>query len=201
MKEKQFIISISREYGSAGHEIAQKLAEELGLPLYDRNILEQIADKMNTSVEVLEKYDERPRNKFLTRTVNGYSNSMEENLSQMQFDYLRSVAKEGNSFVVVGRCSETVFRSHEGLVSIFVTGDRETKISHVMEKYQLSRGDAIAKINRHDKKRKAYHNHFSDHKWGSSLTYDLCINSSRLGVDLSVDILKKYLEDRMKAYQ
>ncbi len=196
--KKQLIISISREYGSAGHEIAEKLAEELDLPLYDRNILDHIADKLDSSVETLEKYDEKPRNKLLTRTVKGHSNSMEENLSLMQFDYLRSIAEKGDSFIVVGRCSETVYKDHEGLISIFIVGDREAKIAHVMEKYQLPRNEAIAKMERHDRKRKAYHNHYSEHKWGDSRTYDLCINSTRLGLEMTVDILKKYIEDRMK---
>ena len=103
--EKQLIISIGREFGSGGHEIAEILAKHYGLNLYDKNLLQEIANEKSVEVKNLEKYDEVPRNLFMTRTVKGYSNSAEENLANMQFDYLRKKAESGESFVVVGRCS------------------------------------------------------------------------------------------------
>ena len=83
---KQLIVSISREFGSGGRDIARKVAEDMGLELYDRNMLEDIAKAMNIEPEVLEDIDEKPRNKLLSRRVKGHSNSMEENLAQMQFE-------------------------------------------------------------------------------------------------------------------
>ena len=189
----QIIISISREFGSAGHEIAEKIAKDTGLALYDRNILEEIAEEKNVNVEELKKVDEKPRNVLLSRRVQGMSSSREENLAQMQFDYLRKKADSGESFIVVGRCSETVLKDREGLVSVFVVGEREHKIEHVMEKYNLSREEAISKIDRHDRTRRRYHNHYSDFKWGDSRNYDICINGGRLGVDGTAEVLEKYI--------
>ena len=179
---KQTIITVSREFGSGGHEIAEKIASDLNLKFYDRGMLDEIADEMNVKVEVLEKYDEKPRNIMLSRKVGKYSNSMEEILAELQFDYIRKKANEGESFVIVGRCSESVLRDADGLISIFVNGNRECKIKRVMDKYALNRSEAVKKMERHDFKRKRYHNRHSDHKWGDSRYYDVCINSSPLGI-------------------
>lgn len=192
--DKQILISISREYGSRGREIAIKVAEDMGLPLYDRNILEEIAKEKGTDPKNFQDIDEKPRNKLLTRRVKGYSNSMEENLAQMQFEYLQKKADSGESFVVLGRCSETVLKGREGLVSIFVTGKREAKIQHIMDKFSISREEAIAKIYKHDISRKRYHNHYSDFKWGDSRNYDVCINSSRLGPQGTAEVLEAYIQ-------
>lgn len=192
---KQLIISISREFGSGGRDIAKKVAEDMGLELYDRNMLEDIAEKMNIEPEVLEDIDEKPRNKLLSRRVNGHSNSMEENLAQMQFEYLRRKADQGESFVVVGRCSETILKDREGLVSIFIVGDKETKINHTMEKFGISREEAATKSERHDRSRRRYHNHYSDFKWGDSRNYDMCINSSRLGMEGTAGIIETFIKN------
>ncbi|MCH5251648.1 MAG: cytidylate kinase-like family protein [Lachnospiraceae bacterium] len=191
---EQIIISISREFGTGGREIAGMIAKDLGIALYDRNILEEIAEEKNTEIEHLERVDEKPRNLLLSRKVKGYSNSMEENLAQMQFEYLRKKADSGESFVVVGRCSETVLKDREALVSIFVTGEIQDKIERIMKKDSLSEEEAKAKLNRHDKTRRKYHNHHSEHKWGDSRYYDICINSSRLGVEGTAKLLEEYIK-------
>ena len=90
-----------------------------------------------------------------------------------------------------------MLRDMDGLISIFINGDRECKIKRVMEKYALSRAEAVRKMERHDYKRKKYHNRHSDHKWGDSRYYDLCINSSPLGISGTVRVLEDYIEARM----
>lgn len=195
--EKQIMISISREFGSGGRQIAEKVAEDLGLPLYDRNLLDAIAEEKNVNAEHLQKFDEKPRNPILSRSVGGYSNSVEENLVKMQFEYLQKKADSGESFVVLGRCAETTLKGREGLVSVFVLGDREEKLVHVKDKYQLSDTEAAFKMVRHDKKRKAYHNRYSDFKWGDSRGYDLCINSTRLGIEKTAAMIENYVKERI----
>lgn len=91
---EQTIITVSREFGSGGHEIAEKIASDLGLKFYDRGMLDEIAREMNVKVEVLEKYDEKPKNIMLSRKVGKYSSSMEEILAEMQFDFIRKKAEE-----------------------------------------------------------------------------------------------------------
>ena len=195
---EQTIISVGREYGSAGHEIAERIAKELGFKFYDRNMLDEIAQEKNIEVKYLEKYEEKPRNLILSRSVKGYSNSIEEVIADMQFEYLRKKADSGESFVVVGRCAEEVLKDKEGLISIFILGDREVKLNRIKEKFHIEETEALLKMRRHDKNRKRYHNRHSDGKWGDSRNYDLCINSSTLGIDKTVDIIEKFIKD---AYQ
>lgn len=195
---KQTIISISREFGSGGHVIAEKIAQDFGLPLYDRKMLEEIAAEKNMRVEHLEKYDEKPRNIFLSRRVHGYSNSMEENVAEMQFEYIKNKADSGESFVIVGRCAETVLHGRDEMISIFILGDRDKKVERVKDKYKLDKSEAVSKINRHDKKRKQYHNTYSKYKWGDSRSYDICVNSSRLGVEQTAKSLEDYIRYRMQ---
>ncbi len=195
---KQTIIAISREFGSEGHEIARIIAEDLGLKLYDRSMLDEMADNMGIKVEVLEKHDEKPRNFFLTRTVGKYTNSMEEIVADMQFEFIKEKADSGESFVIVGRCADSVLRGMEGLITIFVIGTKEAKVKHVMDKFDLSESEALIKMARHDKKRSQYHNRHSDGRWGDSRFYDLCINSSLLGVQGTVKILEDYIHARME---
>ena len=115
----------------------------------------------------------------------------------MQFDYIRKKADSGESFVIVGRCAETVLSGHKGLISIFVVGDELAKIDRIKEVYHLSESDAIAKIRRHDKKRKQYHNRHSSFRWGDSRYYDVCINSSKLGLERTGAALENYIKERI----
>lgn len=194
---KQMLISISREFGSEGHTIARKVAADLGITLYDRNILEAIAEEKETKVEKLEQFDEVPRNMMLTRSVGEHTSSMEDHLVNIQFEFLQRKADSGESFVVVGRCAETALKGRDGLIKIFILGDKEEKHQHIKEYFHISDGEATAKIIRHDARRKLYHNRYSEFKWGDSRGYDLCINSSRLGVDKTVKIIEEYIKERM----
>lgn len=197
----QTIISVSREFGSGGHVIAEKIAQDHGLNFYDRHMLDEIANANNIEVEILEKYDEKPRNAFLSRRVGAFSNSMEEILADMQFDYIRKKAESGESFVIVGRCAETILSRHPGLISIFVTGDEQAKLARIREVYQLNDAEALAKIRRHDKKRKQYHNRHSSFRWGDSRNYDVCINSSKLGLERTGAALENYISERIRQMQ
>lgn len=196
---EQYIISISREYGSAGHEIARKIADELGIKLYDHNILDEIAKAKQTSAETWEEYDEQPIS-FLAKKIGNHSSSAEDILAQMQFKYIRAKAESGESFVVVGRCAETVLKGHKNFVRFFILGDEKDKLRRVQTKYNLSEEEALEKMAHHDKKRKLYHNQYSEYKWGDSRGYDLCINSSRLGIDGTVELIKSYLKESQKYY-
>lgn len=193
---KQVIISINREYGSGGHEIAEKIARDLELPLYDRNLLDEIAKENDINAEHFEEFDEKPRRPIISRKVRGHSNSMEEHLANMQFEYLKKKGDSGESFVVVGRCSETILRDNANLISIFILADRGDKVSRIEKKYELSAPEALMKMNRHDRNRRFYHNSHSSYRWGDSRGYDLCVNSSRLGLDGTVKMLEHYISER-----
>ena len=191
---KQLIISVGREFGSGGHIVAAKLAEHFGLPLLDSNILGEIAKEKNTSEEYLRKYDESARSLLFSRTVNGFSNSPEEIIAQMQFDYIKGRADAGESFVVIGRCADWVLRDNPGLVRVFILGDKDAKIQRTAEREGISPEKAKYRMEQADKRRKYYHNTHCENKWGDSRSYDITVNSSKLGLDGTAEVLIKYIE-------
>lgn len=195
--EKQIFVTIGREFGSAGHIIGETLAKRLGINFYDRKIMDEIAKQNNISDKELAKYDEKPKSRLFSRTVNGYSNSLEDILFEMQCKFINDKADAGESFVLIGRCGEKVLGNRDGHISIFVLGDKEEKIARVMDVYSLDRDKAYEMMRSHDKFRKAYHNSRCESKWGDSRTYDLCINSSKLGVETTVDLLEDYVKTRV----
>ena len=194
--EKQLIISVGREYGSGGHEIAERLSKHYGIQLLDHNLLDEIAAEKNLDMQQLRGREEKHWSRLASRTVRGYSSSPEENLYLLQFDYLKNKAASGESFVIVGRCSESILKEYDGLVSIFVLGDMDRKIERIMRLYQLSKEQAVRKIREKDMKRKRYHNGHCDGRWGDSRNYDITINSSKLGIDRIVTLLADYIDQR-----
>lgn len=191
---EQLIISVGRECGSGGHEIAEKLAAHYNLKLYDRNLLEEIAQERMLKHNELKKHDESHHNKLLYRTVKGMSSSPEQNVAKLQFAYLRKLAEKGESFVVVGRCAETVLRTNNNLVAIFVLGDEETKVARLMKEHDCDEKEALKIMKDGNKRRKKYHNTYCKIKWGDSRNYDISINVSRIGVDEAVKLLIDFIE-------
>ena len=195
----QLIISVGREFGSGGHEIADKLSKLYNLPLYDHNLLRELADEKNLDHADLAQYDETKKRRFFSRTVRGMSNCPAHNVAQLQFDFLKKKADSGESFVVVGRCSETVLKDNPALISLFILGDKQVKTERIMKLYDKSEKEARNLIHEHDKYRKEYHNsHFPGKKWGDSRNYEVCINSSKLGIDETVKFLASYIDARRK---
>lgn len=199
MEKKQLIISVSREFGSGGHVIAEALANIFNIPMYDHDILKEIASKdVFIDAALLEKYDEVPRNRLLYRKVNGFSNSPSENIANMQFDFLKKQAESGQSFIAVGRCSEYVLREYKGLVKLFILADAEVKTQRIMKLHNMSHDAAADWIKKTDKQRKTYHNFYCPNKWGDSRYYDICMNSSKLGIEETVNFLANYIKLRIK---
>lgn len=193
----QIIISVGREFGSGGRVIAEELAKRFQLPIYDRHLITEIANKTGMTTDEIEKLDEAPKSRLTSRRVRGFSNSIEDNIAEMQFDFIRKKAESGESFVVVGRCSESKLRDFDCLCSLFIIGDMDAKIKRIMELYQMNEQEAEDFITKKDKLRKRYHNYHVKLHWGDSRLYDLTVNSSRLGVDKTIDFLETYIKARM----
>lgn len=191
---KQLIISIGREYGSGGYQIGKKLAEKLNYEFFDRNLLEEVANSKGVDTNELSKYDEKPKKYFFSRTVRGLSNSPEQNVAEMQFALLKTKAADGDSFVVVGRCSDEIFDGLCDVVSIFIYANEEDKIKEITEVFKISESEAKRKMIRHDKKRRAYHDYFCKKPWRQLKSYDLSLNSSKLGIDGTVNFIYEYVQ-------
>lgn len=195
--KKQLIISVGREFGSGGHKIAEALAKKYDLPLYDKNLLEEIEAEKNLEPGSFCKYDEKPKRRLFYRTVKGHSNSPEENIAMHQFEYLKKKADKGDSFVIVGRCAEDVLHDYKAMISIFILGDFDVKVNRISELHNISKSKAEDIIRDKDKKRKSYHNYYCKGKWGDSRCYDFSINSSRMGIEKTVAIISDYIDMRL----
>lgn len=196
--KKQMIITLGREYGSLGRYIARQLAEKLELPLYDKENMIAEAERSGFNREIFEQYDEKNRNFLFSRSVKGLSNSIEDIIAEKELEFQQKLAESGESFVVVGRCSDWIFRDNPNALRFFVCGDYEVKLKHLMKDENMSEREAADAIKRNDKKRRAYHNLYCDSKWGDSRSYDLTINSSKYGIEKTVSVLyeavKNYFE-------
>ena len=190
---KQFIISIGREYGSGGRVIAEHLAKTLNVKFYDKNIIEHIAQEKKRNLDQLKKYDEKARNIWLSRSVDGLSNSPEDTIAQMQFDFLKERAQAGESFVVLGRCASYILRDFDCMIKVFVTSDMHHKMERIASIEHLDPVMVEDMIIKNNKKRKAYHNFYSKEKWGDSRYYDLIISTSKIGIDGACDVVLDYV--------
>ena len=194
--DKQVIITIGREYGSGGHVIAQDIAKRFNVPYYNRNLIEEVAKQNNFDTDNIKDYDESPRKYLFSRTVQGYSNSPEEILAGLQFDFIKEKAASGESFVIVGRCADYVLKDMDCVASFFIVADNEAKLQRTMETKQLSQRDAEATIKRHDRNRKTYHKDHTDMEWGNSKNYDMTINSTVLGFKKTADIIEDFVKTK-----
>lgn len=197
---KQLLITISRTYGSGGHEIGKELADRLGIGFLDRSILDKMGQELGMDPEKFRPFDEKVRNLLLSRTVRGlnerHTNSPEEILAKAQSKYILEQAEAGKSFVLIGRAGSQILKDYPGLVRFFITGDAEHRIRRIMQVRNMSRPEARNAIRRHDRTRKAYHNAYSSRKWGDPNGYEMMFSSSPLGIDGSVDLLESYLRLR-----
>ncbi len=193
----QFIISIDREYGSGGHIMAYSLADKYNIPIYDSNIIEYLSEEKGLNLDDLKKYDEKAKNRLFTRTVDGYSNSPEDIIASMQFDFLREKADNGMSFVVLGRCASSILKDNPNLISIFVTGDMPNKIKRIAGILNISEDKAESVVIKNNKKRKSYHNLYCKEKWGDSRHYELILNTSRIGIENAIQVADEYIQKRI----
>ena len=191
--KQQLLVSVGREHGSGGHYIAQLIADQLQIRLLDREIVEGTILESGYSRELVTKMDEKPVNFFSSRRIGSYSNSLEENVAEKTFEFIRNTAASGESFVVVGRCAEYILRGNPNLVSLFICGDLDEKIRRVAERAKVSEARAAELIRETDRRRKLYHNYYCDNKWGDARGYDMTVNSSKLGIEQTAAALVRYI--------
>ncbi len=196
--KKQIIVAIGREHGSGGHYIADLIARELGVKLYDKVSIEKEITSGGYSEELVSEMDEKPVNFFTSRRIGRFSNSLEVNVAEKTFAMLRSKAAEGESFVVIGRCGEQVLENNPNCISIFICGDPQFKLDRVMNKLGLNAEQAIEEIRNVDRSRKNYHNYYCDTKWGDARGYDLTVKSNVLGCERTAEMLVGYIRSFME---
>ena len=206
------VITIGRQCGSGGKLIGEKLAKELGVKCYDKELLTRAAKESGMSEALFESHDEKPTNSFLYSLVMdsysmGYATSsyidmpINHKIFLAQFETIKKIAQE-ESCVIVGRCADYALADNPNLISVFIVAEDEDKIARIMETNDLKADKAKDIMIKTDKRRSGYYNYYSSKRWGDVRSYDLCINSSRLGgVDGCVEAIKSYIEVRKKFHQ
>lgn len=199
------IITIGRQFGSAGREIGELIGKELNIPVYDKELLSRAAKESGFCEEMMEVHDERPTSSFLYNLVMdtysfGYNASsfgdmpISHKIFLAQFDTIKKIANEGPC-IIIGRCADYALSEYDNVLNTFIYGDDDVKIKRIMEKYELTEAKAKDMIAKKDKQRQSYYNYYSSKKWGRADTYDLCINSSMFGVEGTKNLIIQAVQD------
>ena len=192
-------VTIGRQFGSGGREIGKKVAQGLGVPYYDKELLAVAAKESGLSHEFLKSYDEKPTNSFLYSLVMGQQNlltgvqgsTVEQLAAKAQREAVLSVADKG-SCVLVGRCADYILRDRPGLVRVFICADWDKRVERVCARDEVSAKEAEERLRRMDKTRASYYSFHTDRKWGAAESYDLCVNSSLRGTDTAAELILRF---------
>lgn len=199
---KTQIITIGRRFGSGGREIGKALAEKLGIPFFDKELITAAAKQSGLCDSFMESFEETPTASLLYSLVMNAQNGgffagkpIELVAYEAQINAVR-MAAAGGPCVIVGRCADYILKDDYDVVSVFITASPEYRAKRVSERENIPLKDAQAKLIRMDKARASYHNYHAESKWGAADTYELCINSEKLTAKAAADLIAEYITNR-----
>lgn len=204
--DNNVIINVGRQLGSGGHDIGKMLATDFDARYYDKEILKLAAQESGFSKEFFEQNDERHgflRSVFHARAPhitdsNFYQNNFsQESLFKFQSDAIRKAAQEG-SCVFVGRCADYVLRDFKNVVNVFITATMDFRIANVMDKMGVEADEARKIIEHGERRRAEYYNYYTGKKWGVATSYDLCIDSSILGLEATEQFVAEFVRKKLQ---
>ena len=197
--EKKIIINIGRQFGGGGLGVADELGKRLGIPVYDKELITKAAQDSGFSAEFFEQTDEK-KSFFSLSSFFGGGYSVTENymsdrgLFKMQSDTIERIAEQGSA-IIVGRCADYILRDHDNTLNVFLTSPDEIRAERIAERKDITIEAAAKLIEEKDKKRAEYYNYYTFGNWGVASNYDLCIDSSILGIEgtaeFIIDFVKK----------
>jgi cytidylate kinase len=204
-KEETFVITISRQFGTGGHEIGAELARRLGVKLLDKQILNEVAARISAVEEAVEKIEARNplwrddftnfyRNYMASAEYNGQEQDQTSHaLFRAQAEAIRRIASE-ESCVIVGRCGFDIFAEHPNALKIFVHSSLDCRKRRIAVKYDISEHDAAAMIVDNDYSRELYTKTFTGRDWTDATNYDISLDVRKFGVNGAVDFLMNCIE-------
>lgn len=206
--EKKVIVTVARQYGSGGREIGERVAELLGIPKYDKELITMAAEKDGFSEEALEKIDETATSSLLYTLAMGSNLFAGAHVPQMhlplndklfvrQSEVIRSLA-EKESCVIIGRCADYVLRNDPCRFSVFVYGDIACRRARVAERHSVKESVALDLINKTDRRRASYYNFYTGGKWGKYDNYHLAVNSSVLGIEGTAQVIAEAVRCKLE---
>ncbi|MFI3281685.1 MAG: cytidylate kinase-like family protein [Rikenellaceae bacterium] len=205
--EQKIIINLGRELGSGGRMIGERVAAKLGIDFYDKELIKLASKQSGISDEVFAKVDEHNRKSSLATLVSYLKNPFAggdaatydvlsaETLFALQSEVIRDIASRGSA-LFVGRCADYILRDEPLCVNIFITADRADRIARTAQLNSIDNLEAERMIDECDTSRANYYNFYATGKWGHASTYDLCINSSQLGIDETVNFIVEFIKRR-----
>lgn len=204
------VITISREFGSGGKYIGEQLAKNLNLKFYDKEIIERLSKEENIDIDFLKNIDESSKNSFWNALAVAYMVNPTDSINSfvdlpMADQYfiktvrlIEKIAKEDNC-VIIGRCSNIILKDYPNVINFFIySSNQEFKINRKKEFANLEEKKAIRLIQKKDKDRAAYYHYYTNEKWGDRSGYDLLVDSSKLGVDGTIELLEQYVKSKTK---
>lgn len=201
------VITVGRQYGSGGREIGTMLAQKLGIAYYDDLLLKEAARESGLCEELFHSFDERPKSFLYSIAMDPYSFSMghvtakgsiEQQVYLATYDTIKKLADAGPC-VLIGRCADYALKDRNDVVNIFITAPLENRIKRVADRNNISEEEAKDRIKKTDKSRASYYNYYASKDWGDAKSYNLCVDSSLLGIEGTVELLEKMIsiKDRM----
>ncbi len=206
---KKVIITIARQFGSGGREIGERVAAALDIPIVDKELIKDAAERGNLHEDVIKKADESAANSLLytlamgsnilgTTMHFGYKMPLNDKLFILQSEAIKEYASKG-SCVIIGRCADYVLRDEENILRLFIYGDLDHRQARVAQRHpELKSNQIIDVINKTDKRRSSYYNFYTGNKWGKYDNYDMAINSSTLGIDGTANLIVAMVKELVK---
>lgn len=197
------IYTIGREFGSGGKDVGVALAEKLGVKCYGKELLAEAAKESGFCTEIFENHDGKPTNSFLyslvmdTYSFGGYSSApfldmpLNHKVFLAQFDTIKKIA-EKESCVFVGRCADYALADHNDCLNVFIHAKLDYRTDRIAKEMDLTMNKAKDVVQKNDKQRASYYNYYTSKKWGDSRSYDLCLDSSQLGIEGCVEMILAY---------
>lgn len=204
--QQTYAVCFGRELGSGGGLIAQQVAKQLHFKFYDKELIYTAASESGYSKDVFEDSDEEKStiHTFFTSFIpflgntDFYGNQVdEESLFSILSQTIRRLAEEDNC-IFVGRCAEYILRQKQYMTSVFISADFKDRIQHVMGYKNISAEHAKRVIENNDKHRASFHDFYSEKQWGMASTYELCINSSKLGIEETGNCVTSFIRKRFQ---
>lgn len=188
------VITVGREYGSGGRLIAQKAAEALGIPFFDRSIINMAAEETGLSADFIRRTEQQKTSSFLYNLyMSTQSLPVNDQVFIAQSEVIRRVAAEGPC-IIVGRCADYVLRAEENCHHFFLHAPLEKRMERAVKEYGQEADNIKSTVLKHDKARANYYYHYTNQKWGDAKLYDMTLDTTRTGVEGSVKMLLHYLE-------
>lgn len=200
----KYIVTITRQYGSGGHDIGKRLAETLGVDFYDKELISIAAKESGVAPEIFKDVDEKATNSLLYSLSTGlysYGNNfssindlpVNDRLYILQHKIIKDLADKG-TFVVVGRCADYVLRDYPNVIKVFIYADLDSRVARAVARHDIDPARAKQAVQKADKRRANYYSFYSGKKWGLADNYDLCINSTNITTEQAVKLISEYID-------